>query len=71
MTEREKTYPAKIGYRTISGVEARAYTDQYFPLDWEPSDGDVVTGIDKHTDEPMAARWVDDHLGGGEWIEGV
>ena len=61
-------YAMKIGYRTVNGSESRAYTDDDFPLEWEPTDGLTITATDKHTDEPVTVRWTEDEFGDGEWI---
>lgn len=51
----------KVGYRTASGHQLTAY------LDVDDTEGlTVVTGTEKHTDEPVTLRWDDV---AGEWVE--
>ena len=49
----------KVGYVTLYGGTSKAYID-------EPESGDIWTGTNKHSDEPVSVRW-DDAL--DEWIE--
>lgn len=46
----------KVDYRLLSGGTSKAYLDE--------EEGEVITGTDKYTDDPVAVRWT-----GLEWVE--
>jgi len=48
----------KVGYKTLRGAWSKAY------LDYDGREGeevpDVLTGTDKHNDDPITVRWTDE-----------